>query len=102
MASTFTRQASPQLLSELQIKKLFKQKLREDCINENLFMAVRKNVIHFYHKGGRLFEFDPGLKWKKRQSCPPSAGILCPPILTKNNKELSFANRQSLKICHFH
>jgi hypothetical protein len=32
--------------------------LKEDCENQNVFLAVRNNDIGFYHKGGRLFEFD--------------------------------------------
>ena len=47
---------------ELQ-EKLNKTDLYQNCLLPNIksgevFPAFRKNKIHFYHKGGRLFEFD--------------------------------------------
>lgn len=64
MATKFTRHASGQLLSGLQKDPLFMQKLKADCMDEKLLMAIRKGVIHFYHQGGRLFEYDSGQAFK--------------------------------------
>lgn len=58
MASKFTRKASAQLITKLRGEPLFKNKLLNDCMNEKVFMAIRNEVIDFYYKGGRLFEYD--------------------------------------------
>lgn len=58
MASKFTRGASGQLIAKLQSDPLFTSKIYNDCLTGNVFMAIRSEVIDFYYKGGRLFEFD--------------------------------------------
>lgn len=37
---------------------LWKEKIKKDCKDQKVFLAIRNNLINFYHKGGRLFCFD--------------------------------------------
>ncbi|MBN2374661.1 hypothetical protein JXL19_12835 [bacterium] len=46
-----------ELTAKLQEESLFK-KMSEDIKNGNVFMAIRKNCIDFYHKGSKLFGYD--------------------------------------------
>jgi len=39
-------------------EELWKEKLKDDCENQDVFLALRDSKIDFYHKGGRLFSFD--------------------------------------------
>jgi len=54
----FNRQVSDDLIEKLKNEELWK-KLKNDCIkNRSLFLALRKDNISFYYRGGRLFNFD--------------------------------------------
>lgn len=37
---------------------LWKNKLKDDCLKQKVLLAIRENYIDFYHKGGRLFNFN--------------------------------------------
>jgi hypothetical protein len=37
---------------------LWINEVEKDCYAQNVFLAIRNNMIDFYHKGGRLFCFD--------------------------------------------
>jgi hypothetical protein len=39
-------------------KTLFPEKLKQDCIDEEVFLTVRNKYLDFYHQGGRLFKFE--------------------------------------------
>lgn len=54
----FKRFINQKLLTDLQTERLFKNKLIDDCKSQKVFPAIRNNNIDFYHKGGRLFEYD--------------------------------------------
>lgn len=43
---------------ELIESRLWINKIKQDCKNQNVFLAIRDNRIDFYHKGGRLFTFE--------------------------------------------
>lgn len=36
---------------------LWFNKLKKDCIDQNVFLAIRNDEIDFYHKGGKLFGY---------------------------------------------
>ena len=38
--------------------ELFLTKLKQDNLNQKVFLTIRDNYLDFYHKGGRLFKFD--------------------------------------------
>jgi hypothetical protein len=38
--------------------KLWSNRIKKDCINQNVFFAIRDNRIDLYHKGGKLFGYD--------------------------------------------
>lgn len=37
---------------------LWSNKIKQDCKNQNVFLAIRNNRIDLYHKGGKLFTYD--------------------------------------------
>lgn len=37
---------------------LWLNKIKQDCVNGEVFLAIRDNRIDMYHKGGKLFSFD--------------------------------------------
>lgn len=37
---------------------LWRKNIENECINENVFCAIRNNIVDFYYKGGRLFKYD--------------------------------------------
>lgn len=37
---------------------LWTDKIKNDCLNQNVFFTIRDNRIDLYHKGGKLFGFD--------------------------------------------
>jgi hypothetical protein len=55
--SSFQRKLNQQLRSELKAEKLYTQ-LENDIRNQFIFPCIRKDLIDFYYKGGRLFKFD--------------------------------------------
>lgn len=55
---SFVRTLKRGLLQSLKKEALFKNKLKKDCQSQKVFLALRNVNIDFYHKGGRLFEFD--------------------------------------------
>ncbi|MCD4669512.1 MAG: hypothetical protein K8S14_03605 [Actinomycetia bacterium] len=38
--------------------KLWSNRIQKDCINQNIFLAIRDNRIDLYHNGGKLFGYD--------------------------------------------
>jgi len=54
----FNRHVTDDLIEGLKKQPLWQEKLKGDCEAGNVFLAIRKDRIGFYHKGGRLFEFD--------------------------------------------
>ena len=37
---------------------LWKNKLKQDCLDKNVFLAIRDDNVGFYHEGGKLFGLD--------------------------------------------
>jgi hypothetical protein len=57
--STFKRELSQKVIDKLNSELLFKQHLLPDIRKGDVFPAIRGNDrIDFYHKGGKLFQFD--------------------------------------------
>ena len=54
----FSRLLPPDVIDRLQKEHLFVRQLKDDCLREQAFLAIRKDTIDFYHKGGRLFKYD--------------------------------------------
>lgn len=52
------RQLEESIKDSLIESNLWKNKLKPNCIEQNVFLAIRDNRIDFYHKGGKLFSFD--------------------------------------------
>lgn len=52
------RLLDPSVQQALANNSLWKNKIENDCRNQNVFLAIRNNTIDFYHKGGRLFSFE--------------------------------------------
>lgn len=58
MANDFQRGVESKHLDKLKRSELFRDKLFPDILNREVFPAIRWKKMHFYHRGGRLFEFD--------------------------------------------
>ena len=56
MGKLFTRALDEKIIKKIKGEKLFSLLLR-DIKEGTVFPAIRDNKIHFYHKGGRLFEY---------------------------------------------
>jgi len=55
------------IIENLKSSDLWTKHLNADCLNEKVFLAVRDEIISFYYKGGKLFEFDKnGFKTHKK------------------------------------
>jgi hypothetical protein len=54
----FQRNVSDKLLVKLQSEQLFEQRLKPDVFSGQVFPAVRKGRVDFYHWGGKLFSYD--------------------------------------------
>lgn len=54
MKRTLSNQTKDLLINS----SLWKNKLKDDCQKQKVFLAIRDNYIDFYHKGGRLFNFN--------------------------------------------
>jgi hypothetical protein len=52
------RQLKDEIKDELTKNSLWKNKIKTDCIDQKVFMAIRTDKIGFYHKGGLLFSFE--------------------------------------------
>ena len=57
---SFERNVDPGIIESLKMEPLFKKKLKPDILKGDIFMAIRKNKIGFYYRGGRLFSFGEG------------------------------------------
>jgi hypothetical protein len=57
MGWQFNRHVDSKLIGALGSTGLWK-KLKADCESKKVFLALRKDCISFYHKGGNLFKFD--------------------------------------------
>jgi len=55
---TMKRKLDKSIEDKLIGSRLWSNKLKEDCIEQKVFMAIRNNKIGFYHGGGLLFSFD--------------------------------------------
>jgi len=51
------RDIEQKILNKLLANNLWLSKIKDDCKNQVVFLAIRKNQFDFYHKGGRLFNF---------------------------------------------
>ena len=51
------RQLNTNTLQDVLKQSLWLNSLKEDCLNQKVFPALRNDLIDFYHKGGRLFQF---------------------------------------------
>ena len=47
-----------QTIENLKKHDLWSKRIKEDCKAKDAFLAIRKNRIDLYHKGGKLFGFD--------------------------------------------
>ena len=52
------RQLKKEIIDKLLKTNLWINKIEKDCRNKKVFMAIRKDKIGFYYKGGLLFSFD--------------------------------------------
>lgn len=55
---TFKRRISNVLINRLLNEQLYNKALKNDIYNKLVFPAIRNNRIDFYHKGGKLFQYD--------------------------------------------
>lgn len=55
----FERRIAKSAIMRLHEESLFTNRLKKDVEKGDVFLAIRKDTIHFYHAGGRLFEFKP-------------------------------------------
>jgi hypothetical protein len=56
--SKFSRHINSNIIKKLKATDLWTKKLSMDCLNGNVFLAIRpNNTIRFYYKGGGLFDF---------------------------------------------
>jgi len=62
--ATFERKLDQSIIDGLTKSDLWKNHLKEDCENQEVFLAIRNNKIGFYHKGGKLFGFDENSEFK--------------------------------------
>ena len=62
--ATFERKLDQSIIDGLTKSDLWKNHLKEDCEKQEVFLAIRKNEIGFYHKGGKLFGFDEKSEFK--------------------------------------
>lgn len=58
----FRREFSKEKVDSLNKTALFKGKLSDDIVHGEVFPSIRNNVMHFYYKGGRLFEYTDKFK----------------------------------------
>jgi len=59
----FTRKIRDDTLNSFLDGKIWNEMIKQDCLNQNVFLAIRNNSLGLYHNGGLLFNFDSkGLK----------------------------------------
>jgi hypothetical protein len=58
MAGDFSRFVKEDLIKELTKSALWKERLKVDCKAGEVFLALRKDAINFYYKGGKFLTFD--------------------------------------------
>lgn len=54
----FQRRLDNSIYKILAESNIWTQKIKRDCIDQYVFLALRNNQINFYHNGGRLFYLD--------------------------------------------
>jgi len=54
----FKRNLDKAIVDNLKMNILWSEKIEKDCNRQKVFLAIRDNLIDFYHKGGRLFSFE--------------------------------------------
>jgi len=52
------RKLNAKLIDKFLNEDLWKNHLRNDCMKGEVFLAIRKNRIDLYHKGGKLFSYN--------------------------------------------
>lgn len=52
------RKLEKNIENELVKSDLWNNQIKQDCINQEILCAIRNNQVDFYHKGGRLFNYD--------------------------------------------
>jgi len=72
----FQRDFDDDSIKKLREEPLFKERgyLKDDCLNGNVFPAIRKNRIDFYYQGGKLFSWDNTGSFKTHHKY---ASVLC-------------------------
>jgi hypothetical protein len=55
---SFSRSISSDIIHTLSSEELYVNCLKKDCIDDKIFLALRKNSVAFYHRGGRIFLYD--------------------------------------------
>ena len=68
----FVRNFPPALQERLKASTAIWNKLHSDIQACEVFPAIRDGKMHFYHKGGRLLEFNGSRIPHQRQICPCS------------------------------
>ena len=51
------RRLETKIKDDLLKSELWINKIKDDCEKQKVFFAIRDNVVDFYHKGGRLFNY---------------------------------------------
>lgn len=69
----FRREFPKEKVDSLKNTELFKGKLIDDILNGEIFPSIRNNVIDFYYKGGRLFEYTDKFKTNIKYGFIPDA-----------------------------
>jgi len=62
--SNFRRNLNLNLINKLKSEKLFKEKISDGIRDKEIFPAIRRGDICFYHKGGRLLKYTKNGKFK--------------------------------------
>ena len=55
---SFSRSISSDIIHALSSEELYVNCLKKDCIDDEIFLALRKNSVAFYHRGDRIFLYD--------------------------------------------
>lgn len=52
------RSINKTLMNSLKSESLWQNKLKADCLKNEVYLALRNEYVDFYYKGGRLFQYD--------------------------------------------
>lgn len=88
MSGEFKRGFNNGLIINLKKSSLWTNCLKMDCLNGNVFPAVRNDRIDFYHKGGKLFSFvENNFKTHVKYAS----------VIDSNNDNLNYLSEDQLK-----